>query len=185
MLKLSAKSAFEGLLPKQIGSVSIKEYAVDYLTLIDWPAGRKDDVSSELEKIHDITLPVPNRISGRTGNCCLWFGNHYLLMGRKPGPELANVARLTDVSDGYGILHAEGDEIEAVLARLIPINLCKSVFKRDHTAKTLVQHMQASVTRISESAFQIIVSRSMARTLVHDLERAMGSVAFRASLQIE
>ena len=180
--KLSAKSSFEGLLPKQIGSVSIKEYTAEYLTIMDCPMGKEDNVSSVLRKNYGITLPAPNRSTGRIGHCCLWFGGQYLLMGLKASSELADVARLTNVSDGYAILHAKGHEIEAVLARLIPINLSNSVFKRGDTAKTLVQHMQASVTRISKITFQIIVFRSMAHTLVHNLERAMGSVAFRAAL---
>ena len=182
MFKLSAKSSFEGRLPKKIGSVVIKEHPTEYLTLIDCPSGKEDDVCSALQRNHGIALPKVNKSTGRVGCCCLSFGAHYLLMGLKPSAELANAARLTDVSDGFAILHAEGDDIEAVLARLIPINLCKSVFKSGDTTQTLVRHMRASITRISEKTFQIIVFRSMARTLAHDVERAMASVAFRASL---
>ena len=182
MFNLYAKSSFEGLLPKKIGSVLIKEYDAESLIILDCPVGTEGDVSTVLKKNYGIKLPVPNRSTGRVGHCCLWFGGHYLLIGLKPCSELVDAARLTDVSDGYATLHVKGDAIEDVLARLVPINLCKSVFKRGHTAKTLVQHMQASVTRISERTFQIIVFRSMASTLVHNLERAMGSVAFRAVL---
>jgi sarcosine oxidase subunit gamma len=42
--------------------------------------------------------------------------------------------------------------------------------------------MHGSLTRVSDSAFQVIVFRSMAQTLVHDLKRAMISVEARASL---
>jgi sarcosine oxidase gamma subunit len=42
-----------------------------------------------------------------------------------------------------------------------------------------VQHMNGSVTRIGADSFVILVFRSMAGTLYHDLERAMESVAAR------
>ena len=79
-------------------------------------------------------------------------------------------------------MRAEGKDIEAVLARLVPIDFALSQFKPGYTARTLVQHMHAAVTRISGSVFQIIVFRSMAQTLVHDLTRAMTSVDARASV---
>jgi sarcosine oxidase subunit gamma len=39
--------------------------------------------------------------------------------------------------------------------------------------------MMASITRIGAQSFQIMVFRSMARTLVHDLKTAMEAVAAR------
>ena len=182
MFKLYAKSPFEGLLPRLIGSVEIRECITEYVTLVDIPLGREDQVCSVLKRNHGITLPKVNKSTGQIGRCCLSFGGRYLLIGLKPCSDLANVGRLTDVSDGFAILHAEGEEIEAVLARLVPINLCKSVFKIGDTAKTLVQHMQASITKTSEKNFQIMVFRSMAYTLVHDLVRAMDSIAYRVAI---
>ena len=103
-------------------------------------------------------------------------------MGPEADEALSKIARLSDVSDGYAVLRAEGKDIEAVLARLVPIDLALSHFKRGHTARTLVRHMHAAVTRVSDIAFLIIVFRSMAQTLVHDLTRAMTSLDARASL---
>ena len=97
MFKLSAKSSFEGTLPKKIGSVVIKEHSTEYLTLMDCPSGKENDVCSALQRNHGIALPKVNKSTGRVGCCCLSFGAHYLLMGLKPSAELANAARLTDV----------------------------------------------------------------------------------------
>ena len=182
MLKLIAKSPFEGLLPISCGSVSLSEYAVDCITLIASNKGNQKQLSDELKAAHGMTLPVPNRMTGRAGARCVWFGQQYFLMGPKPDPSLNNVARLTDVSDGYAVAHLEGAGIENVLARLVPIDVSDIVFKRGQTARTLVQHMTASISRISDTAFQIIAFRSMAATLVHDIERAMQSVAARDQL---
>ncbi|MDG1257047.1 MAG: sarcosine oxidase subunit gamma, partial [Paracoccaceae bacterium] len=45
--------------------------------------------------------------------------------------------------------------------------------------RSSLYHMMASITRIGNNTFQIIVFRSMAETLVHDLSVAMKSVLAR------
>ena len=129
-----------------------------------------------------MALPAPNRITGRVEARCVWFGQQYLLMGPKPDQSLNKVARLTNVSDGYAVARLQGTESERVLARLVPINVSRNVFKRGQTARTLIQHMHGSLTRVSDTSFQIIVLRSMALNLVHDIERAMQSIAARDHL---
>jgi sarcosine oxidase subunit gamma len=59
------------------------------------------------------------------------------------------------------------------------VDLRPQVFKRGHTLRTELKHMMASITRIGAQSFQIMVFRSMARTLVHDLKTAMEAVAAR------
>jgi heterotetrameric sarcosine oxidase gamma subunit len=66
-----------------------------------------------------------------------------------------------------------------VLARLVPLDLREGHFKRGHTARSQVMHMQASVTRLASDEFMIMVFRSMAGTLVHDMKQAMAAVASR------
>ena len=179
MLKLIAKSPLEELLPISCGSVSLTEDAVGCITLIASKKGQKKQLSGVLKEAHGMALPAPNRMTGRTEARCVWFGQQYLLIGPEPNPSLNNVARLTNVSDGYAVARAEGAEIEQVLARLVPVDVSRAVFKRGHTARTLIQHMTGSLSRISDTAFQIIVFRSMALTLVHDIERSMQSIAAR------
>ncbi len=92
---------------------------------------------------------------------------------------MAAHAALTDQSDAWAMVRLEGAAAEDVLARLVPVDLRQSVFKRGHTARTMLQHMAVSITRISGEAFLILAFRSMAGTLVHDLETAMKGVAAR------
>ena len=66
-----------------------------------------------------------------------------------------------------------------MMARLVPVDLRPQVFKRGHTARTELQHMMASITRVGPKTLQIMVFRSFADTLVHDLKRAMEAVAAR------
>ena len=182
MLELTAKMPFEDLLPFSIGTITLSDETPSFMTLIDCPRGSEARVSQALKKAHGMKLSAPNRTMGRAKNRCVWFGKNHLLLGPEPDEALSKIARLSDVSDGYAVLRAEGKDIEAVLARLVPIDLALSHFKRGHTARTLVRHMHAAVTRVSDIAFLIIVFRSMAQTLVHDLTRAMTSLDARASL---
>ena len=182
MLKLSAKMPFDDLLPLSVGTVTLSDDTPENMSIIDCPVGTEAKVSEVLKSAHGMGLPAANRTTGSAKNRCIWFGKNHLLLGPKPDDALTKVARLSDVSDGYAVLRAEGKDIEAVLARLVPLNLAQKHFKRGHTARSLIQHMHGSLTRVSDSAFHVIVFRSMAQTLVHDLERAMISVEARASL---
>ena len=182
MLKLTAKTPFEDLLPISIGTITLSDETPAFMTLIDCPNGSEAQVSEALKKAHGMTLSAPNRTTARAKKRCVWFGKNHLLLGFELNETLSKIARLTDVSDGYAVLRAEGTDIEAVLARLVPIDFAPSHFRPGYTVRTLVQQMHAAVTRISDSVFQIIVFRSMAQTLVNDLTRAMTSVDARTSL---
>ena len=96
-----------------------------------------------------------------------------------PDPTLAGHAAMVDQSDGWAVLRLEGAGAAEVLARLVPLDLRAPQFRRGHTARTELQHMMASLTRLGPDAFLIMVFRSMARTLVHDLTSAMEAVAAR------
>tara|TARA_B100001057_G_scaffold36525_2_gene33075 strand:+ start:1472 stop:2029 length:558 start_codon:yes stop_codon:yes gene_type:complete len=182
VIKLTAKMPFQNLLPLRIGTITLSDETPAFMTLIDYPDGSEAGVSEALKKAHRIPLAALNRTTRHAENRCIWFGKNHLLLGPEPDEALAKIARLTDVSDGYVVLRAEGKDIEVALARLVPIDLALSHFKIGHTARTLVHNMHAAVIRVSNCAFQIIVFRSMAQTLMHDLMRAMRSVDARASL---
>ena len=62
---------------------------------------------------------------------------------------------------------------------LVPVDLRDTAMKRGHSIRTQVVHMNASVLKLGADHFQIMVFRSMAGTLVHDLKRAMAAVASR------
>ena len=184
MLKLVEKSPFEGLLPISCGSFTFSEDTTEYITSIASKKGNFKQLSGALKTAHGMALPAPNRMTGREGARCVWLGQQYLLLGPKPDQSLKNFARLTDVSDGYAVARAVGPHIEEVLARLTPVDVSHRVFKRGQTARTLIHHLTGSLSRISDTAFQIIVFRSMAFTLVRDMERAMHSVSARDQIEL-
>lgn len=99
------------------------------------------------------------------------------MAGPEPDTSLAIHAALSDQSDAWACVELTGPDVEDVLARLVPVDMRSASFKRGQSVRTLIQHMNGSITRIGADRFLVLVFRSMAATLVHDLKEAMESVA--------
>lgn len=180
MAELIAVTPCKGLLPPVIGGVSLTEELPGAMTLVAPFRGRERALSEAMKAAHGMTFPAPNRATGKAGARAVWFGRAAaMLMGPVPDPSLGAHAALADQSDAWAVLRLEGERAEAVLARLVPVELRAGVFRRGHTARTLIGHMPGSVTRIGVRAFQVMVWRSVARSLVHELKTAMEAVAAR------
>lgn len=180
MVELTAKSPCDGLLPVKVGEMSLSDAGPDVMTLFAGFTGREADFAQALKAAHGLTLPAPGRSSSTTGARAIWFGRgQVMVLGPVPDPGLMAHAAATDQSDGWAVVRLDGPRSADVLARLVPIDLRQSSFEDGLTARTQLMHMTASITRVSDTAFQIMVFRSMARTLVHDLQTAMEAVAAR------
>lgn len=183
MVELVAKTPCAGLLPLEIGGVTAREAAPGAMTAIAPYKGQDKALSEALKAAHGMAAPAPNRATGKEGARALWFGQRMiLLMGPAPDEGLARHAALSDQSDGWAVVRLEGAGARDVLARLVPIDLRDDAFRRGHTARTDLRHMMASLTRVGEEAWQIMVFRAFAETLVHDLKTAMQAVAARGRL---
>ncbi|MEP6064651.1 MAG: sarcosine oxidase subunit gamma family protein [Paracoccaceae bacterium] len=180
MVDLVATSPLKGVAPKTVGSVTLKEVDLGHLTSIAPYQGAHDALSLVLKDAHGMGFPKPNRATGREGARAIWIGyDMALLVGPVPDNALAQHAALTDQSDAWTCLVLEGEGAEDVLARLVPVDVRSNTFKMGHTMRSLVQHMNASITRTGKNTFLVMVFRSMAKTLQHDLETAMESIASR------
>ncbi|WP_254684609.1 hypothetical protein SuNHUV7_26350 (plasmid) [Pseudoseohaeicola sp. NH-UV-7] len=180
MAKLIAKSSAGGMTPVKIGSVELEEVDAGYLTSFSPYAGQDKAFSDALKAAHGAAMPGPNRATGKGGARVIWFGAcHVLLMGPPPDAALAKLAAMTDQSDAWTVMQLKGQGVADVLARLVPVDLRASHFKRGHTARTDLMHMSASITCTGADTMLIMVFRSMAHTLVHDLKTAMEGVAAR------
>jgi len=178
--KLIARSPCEGLLPVTIGDVTISEELPEAMTSLAPFRAREKDLSAALKAAHGMGLPSPGRATGKAGARVVWFSHgQAMLIGPAPDASLGDFAALTDQSDAWAVVRLEGADVLDVLARLVPLDLRASRFKRGHTARTNLAHMMASVTKVGENAFQFMVFRSMAETLVHDLKTAMEGAAAR------
>jgi len=178
--ELIAKNVCADVLPLDVGGISLTEVIEEKVTVIAPYKGQHKAVSDLLQQTHGLVLPAVNRTSGKDSGRAIWFSQgQWVVLGPELGPKLAKIAAVVDQSDAWAIVRLEGADAEDVLARLVPVNLRRSAFKRGHTLRSNLYHIMASITRIGNNTFQIMVFRSMAETLVHDLSVAMKSVAAR------
>ncbi|WP_322866539.1 sarcosine oxidase subunit gamma [Aquicoccus sp. G2-2] len=181
VVELLAKTPCAGKPPLSIGEASLNEVDWGAITSVAPFAGQEQAVSEALKAHVGARFPAPGRMTGKTGARVVWAGLEQAFV---LGPAVAALkgAAVTDQSDAWTCVELEGVGARAVLARVTPLDLRPGVFKSGHAARTQLAHMSAVVMRLGENRFGIMVFRSMARTLVHDLQEAMRSVAGRAAL---
>ena len=181
MAKLTPKTAADGLLPLTVGEMSLSEAPPRQIWSIQPYPGSEAGLHDALPS----GFPAPNRSSGKDGGRLLWSGRAQAFWVGVDAPDagLAAHAALTDQSDAWCVLRLEGEGAADALSRLTPLDLRASQFKRGHTARSLVGHMAAQITRTSKG-FEVMVFRSMAGTAVHELHVAMDSIAARAQMSI-
>lgn len=172
MVDLIAGTPCAGLLPLAHGGVEVVEVLPARLMSVAPFAGQEAAVSAQLEVQAGAGLAALNRRAGAV----TWFGHGTWLV---VGDVALTGAAVTDQSDAFAVVQLSGERAEDVLARLVPVDLRASVFKTHHVAKTILGHMAVTVIRTGPESFEIMVMRSMARTLVHDLDVAMRAVALR------
>lgn len=180
MVELSVLTPAAHVPARTIGQVTLEQVDLGVLTSIAPYNGETGAVSKALKAAHGAAFPAPGRCNPAKGGQVLWFGREMaLLLGPTPDAALAKHAALTDQSDAWVSLRLSGQGAEDVLARLAPIDLRANAFPEGHTARSLLGHMNASITRSDAEGFLLLVFRSMTDTLLHELETAMENVAAR------
>ena len=181
MAELIAKSPCEGLLPLEVGQVQAREVLGQPMALVAPFKGMDARLGAALAAAHGLSWPGPGKVVQGQGCQLQWFGHsHAMLIGCPPSDSLGALAALSDQSDAWAVVALEGPQAAAVLARLTPLDLRDSQFAVGDTARTELFHMSAAITRSAVHCYQIMVFRSMAGTLVHDLKTAMQAVAARS-----
>jgi sarcosine oxidase, subunit gamma len=180
VVDLIATAACAGLLPLRVGGVGLTEVDLGPVTSVAPFRGNAAKVGAALKKALGVGFPGPGEaLTGKSGRA-IWVGpGRALVTGALP--DLGGLAALTDQADGIAVVRIEGPDVVAVLARLVPVDLRPSVFPEGRTARTLIGHMMASVTRVGPEALELMVFRSMAGTLVHELAEAARAVAARGA----
>jgi sarcosine oxidase subunit gamma len=175
-LKLEAVSPLAGLLPLKIGKVVAEEIVFEAITSVSPFAGKDAAVSKALKQQVGAVLPEPGAMSGAADRRIVWAGRHqFMVLGAALEP--ISGAAMTDQTDAWACAALEGPGARDVLARLVPIDLRDGAFPEGAAARTLVGHMPCVLMRSGAERYEIMVFRSMARTLAHDLKEAMESVA--------
>jgi len=136
--------------------------------------------SVTLSEAHGLSFPEPNGMTAKGDLRAAFSGlDQAFLIGVSPDPSLSDHAALTDQSDAWTHLALDGGDVEDVLARLPPVDVLITAFPVGDAKRSSLGHMSALFLRTSETCFEVLVFRSMARTALHDLTRAMRGVAAR------
>lgn len=181
MTKLKELSPCAGLLPLEIGTVRLSEPEMTTMNLIAPYRGEAAALGKTMKAEHGLDWPSAGQTCAANGAELVWFGlDQAMLIGVEPSAKLEAHAAVTEQSNAWAVVELEGVGARAVLARLTPLDMRDSSFAVGNTARTELFHMQSAITRVSETRWQVIVFRSMAKTLVHDLKVAMEGVAARA-----
>ncbi len=184
VVSLIAKTPLAGHLPVTVGTCTLAEVMLGPVTSLSPYRGREQALSDALMAAHGVAFPAPNRVAQGDGLRLVWSGRaQAFLTGAAPGAGLGDHAALTDQSDGWAGLHLSGTGAEAVLARLVPVDLRAPAFDVGHCARTQVQHINALIIRTGEQAFEIMVMRSFGQTAVHEITEAMRGVNARAAVR--
>ena len=172
MVNLIVKTPAEGMLPYIKGAAELSELALGKVTSIAPFKGQGAAVDKALG------TPLP-KIARSSSNAAWFSQGQYLMFDVDVPSEIAALGALTEQGDAWCALELKGDHAEDVLARLIPIDLRQSSFKRGHCARTQLGHMPLHITRTGKAAFRLMSFRSMAGTMVHEISRAMDLLAAR------
>lgn len=180
MPSLIEKTACNGLLPVAAGGVSLSELPPARITSVAPLAGKDRAVATALKAL-GLGWPAPGRSVTKGAAGCLWTGRgQAFLIGADPDG-LSAIAALTDQSDGWARMRLSGPGAEAVLARLVPLDLRVAAFPVGAVARTGLNHMMTVLSRAEAESFDILVFRSMAASAVHEVQQAMAAVAARQS----
>ncbi len=181
MPELTAGTPFDGLLPVAAADAVLSEIPASLITAVAPFAGREDAAAAALEAL-GLGWPAPGRTVGAGGAACHWAGRGVaFLVGAEPAG-LVGIAALADQSDAWARMRLAGRTAEAVLARLVPLDLRMAAFPAGSVARTALNRMTAIVLREDAGTFEIMVPRPMAATAVEELHRAMSALAARQAI---
>jgi heterotetrameric sarcosine oxidase gamma subunit len=175
---LAAAGPFEGLdLPVAAGRCRLAALPEVLRTAVAPFAGQEAAVAARL----GVALPPPGRAQALPHGRVVWAAIGLWLV---EGPEVAGldgVAALTDQTDAWAGLALTGPDADAVLARLVPLDLAPEAFPEGAAARSLLRHLPLLIVRRPEG-FALLVPRSYAATAVREIGEAMRGVAARAAL---
>lgn len=169
--------------PVTFGGVTLSEAEQGTIWAVMPYRGQNSALSKAMKKAHGVAFPGPNEMTQK-GDVRAAFSrlDQAFVFGAVPDTALATHAALTDQSDAWTHLILEGDGVADVLARLTPLDLSSDSFPVPAAKRSSLGHMATFLLRTGEARFEILVFRSMAKTALHEIKRAMKAVAARQEI---
>ena len=90
--------------------------------------------------------------------------------------KFGDVAYLTDQSDSWVGLEISGAKVRQVLERICMVNLHPDVFRVDHIARTMMEHLGVLLIRNGEDSYQLMSASSSAKSFLHAVTTSIRNV---------
>ena len=136
--------------------------------------GRSDADAATVEKA--IAAPIADlggELRQLSPGQWFWVGNATLSQERvaEMSAALPSMLALTDQTHGRVRLVVSGPQVRSVLAKGTMIDLADDVFAIGQSAMTQIGHIGAMITRTGDAEFEIMVLRSFAESLWHEIHQ--------------
>lgn len=165
-------------LPLRLGAGLLEALPAERILSVAPFPGHEDEVAKALGG-----FPAPGECLAHGGGRLVWAGRAMAFLfdpdeasEEELAARLAGLAAVTDQSDGWAGLRLSGEDATDVLARLVPLDLAR--MPDGGSARSLLNHAPLLLIR-RNGVFEIWSFRSMAGTILHEVEAAMRAVAAR------
>ena len=184
---LAARPALGGL-DRRIGGSRLRERPDLALVSVAVPLGGEDRLAEALRAGWSLAMPDPRltTVAGEVRAIRTAPDQMMLLFPHEaPDAEAVVRARLdgagytTDQTDAWVALEVSGPEVLPALERLCPLDLDGRSFPEGSAARTVMEHMGATILRLGPERFLLLSARSSARSFLHAVETSFEWVAPR------
>ena len=175
MARLTAKSPCAGLDLDRTGMFGLKETDYGSITSVAPFRGREREVSTALKSAIGTGLPAPNRVTGKAGARIAWSGlGQALVLG--PRVAAAGSGRDRPVRC-LGQPGAQRSRAQWMFWPALRRWTCGTAGSgAAHAARSLLGHVPCLFLRTGATRYELLVFRSMTRTAVRELGRAIEEV---------
>ena len=151
---------------------------------------RSDAMASVLSQQFGLELPGPGLSSASNGRALRWAGPEQWLafaegaegaLHQELAAALAELAAVVDQSHGRVAIVIAGKRARAVLAKGTAVDLHPSRFRPGQVAMTQMAHVGIHLTQTAPDAFEILVFRSFAESLVEFLTAMAAEYGYEVS----
>lgn len=174
-----------GLVPVEVEGCVLSERDFVPLASVMPHTGKQVEVAKALKELTKLVMPKAAKAKRNASKGMFWNeNNQWFVEGVDVSAvekALKDLAAVTDQSDAWARFQITGEHAEAVLARLCPLDLSEEAFAKDAAARSELSHMMCAISRCKDG-YNVMVLRSFARTVAHDVTNAMRSIAAQTSL---
>ena len=184
--KLKARTALGGY-HKDFGDIALCEIADQSIISIAIPSEADEDFEKNLGDAFELKMPQVGQSTtspdGKIRLLGLQRDQLFLMSNNRDTLPVTDIAQVTgnsgyytDQSDSWVCLRISGPRCRDALERICPIDLDGDRFTEGATARTVMEHLGAIITRETNDTFLLLSARSSAHSFLHAVETSIHNV---------